>query len=346
MFHRRTLFVLGAGTSAEAGMPIGPKLAAAIGKKMDIRFEHFNKPVGEGDIQLYAQITNQLRTDANEIQSAGWLIRDGIALSQSIDDFLDIHRDDQHVNLFGKAAIVKTILEAERTSKLSTSLAMMPAGEVFKPEKLANTWFLKFMHMLGRGIPKGDARQIFDNVSFIIFNYDRCVEHFLHNALQKVYGFREGEAADILADCTIIHPYGQVGEYSPKGGGISFGAASADYRAVSQQIKTYTEQIAAADVMTQIAAEFHKAECIVFLGFAYHSQNMRLLAPATPLPPKHIFGTAYDMSDADTDVVSHQIANFFQDGMSILWRERTHFENKLTAAGLFDNYAKSLSGGD
>jgi len=48
MFHRRTLFVLGAGASAEAEMPIGPKLAAAIGKKMDVRFEHFNKHVGDG----------------------------------------------------------------------------------------------------------------------------------------------------------------------------------------------------------------------------------------------------------------------------------------------------------
>jgi hypothetical protein len=68
MFHRPTLFVIGAGASTEAGMPIGPKLAAAIGKKMDIRFERFNEQVGNGDSQLYWQITNQLRTDIQEIQ--------------------------------------------------------------------------------------------------------------------------------------------------------------------------------------------------------------------------------------------------------------------------------------
>lgn len=178
MFHRRTLFVLGAGTSAEAGMPSGAKLATLIGKKMDIRFEHFTNHVGEGDLQLYTQITNQLRTDAVELQRAGWLIRDGITLQQSIDDFLDLHRDNPHVNLFGKAAIVKAILEAERTSKLA--FVQQDDGlAVFKPEKLANTWFEKFMHMLGRGVAKADVRQIFDNVAFIIFNYDRCVEHFL-----------------------------------------------------------------------------------------------------------------------------------------------------------------------
>jgi len=98
----------------------------------------------------------------------------------TIDDFLDLHRDNSNVNLFGKAAIVKTILEAERASKLA--FEKVDGRDVFKPEKLANTWFLKFMHMLSRSVP--NAREIFANVAFVIFNYDRCVEHFLYNALQ------------------------------------------------------------------------------------------------------------------------------------------------------------------
>ena len=238
---------------------------------------------------------------------------------------------------------MKTILEAERASKLA--FEKVDGRDVFKPEKLANTWFLKFMHMLSRSVPT--AREIFDNVAFVIFNYDRCVEHFLYNALQRVYGIRENDAADILADCTIIHPYGLVGPYLPISGGVPFGTTSADYRQLSQQIKTYTEQIAAADLMEQIEAEFHRAECIVFLGFAYHAQNMRVLKPSKPIKRKDVFGTAYQMSNSDTDVVSHQIADFFQGGMGNPERkQRLRFENKLTAADLFDNYAKSLTGGD
>ena len=146
---------------------------------------------------------------------------------------------------------MKTILEAERASKLA--FEKVDGRDVFKPEKLANTWFLKFMHMLSRSVP--NAREIFANVAFVIFNYDRCVEHFLYNALQRVYGIRENDAADILADCTIIHPYGLVGPYLPISGGVPFGTTSADYRQLSQQIKTYTEQIAAADLMEQIEAD-------------------------------------------------------------------------------------------
>jgi hypothetical protein len=228
---------------------LGEKLAAEIGKKMDVRFDFSGRHVGGGDLQLYQQLTYQRETDAREIQFGGWRIRDGIPLSQSIDDFLDLHRDDSFVNLVGKAAIVKTILEAERRSKLA--LVEQADGQQFKPEKLTNTWLLKFMHMLSRGIAKADVRQIFNNVAFIIFNYDRCVEHFLYNALQKLYGINEKDAADILADCTIIHPYGLVGPYLPIGR-VPFGAGSTNYRELSKQIKTYTEQITAADVMSEI----------------------------------------------------------------------------------------------
>ena len=96
---------------------------------------------------------------------------------------------------------------------------------------------------------------------------------------------------------------------------MPFGAGSANYRTLSQQIKTYTEQIGAADVTTLIEAEFNKAECVVFLGFAYHAPNMRLLKPGKPMKRKDVFGTAYQMSDADADVVSHEIADFVEGGM-------------------------------
>src|SRR5262249_36707437 len=163
------------------GLPPGTKLAKAIGAKMDIRFEQFNKPIGTGDLDLFMHVTSRIQNNAQEYQEAAWLIRDGIALAQSIDDFIDLHRTTPYLVQYGKAAIVKSILEAEHQSRLYFKT---PAGpEIFSPEGIADTWFVKFMHLLGRGIPKQDAREIFDHVSFIVFNYDRCVEHFLFHAL-------------------------------------------------------------------------------------------------------------------------------------------------------------------
>lgn len=135
---------------------------------------------------------------------------------------------------------------------------------------------------------------IFDDLAFIIFNYDCCLEHFLLNALQALYGIHQQHAADILGKLRIIHP-----------------------------------------IRNEIAEELEKAKCIIFLGFAFHTQNIRMLRPKTRIEPRHIFATAYGMSDADVDVVGHQLADFFKGSMSKSARDATiKIENKLKCAGM------------
>lgn len=249
MFNRQTLFIIGAGASVEVGMPLGAELASTIGKKMDIRFEMGGtKHIGSGDLDLFSHFRHSFRAEAREYQHVAWLIRDGIKLSQSIDDFLDLHRANEPLNRYGKAAIVKAVMEAERRSKLY--FGGSSGVDTFKPDNVSDTWLVKFMHALARGIPKENAREVFDKVAFIIFNYDRCVEHFLLHSLQKLYGISEQEASDILSDLRVIHPYGIIGDLdtmtSP--GGVPFGGGdrvSANYIDLSNGIKTYTEQLGA-----------------------------------------------------------------------------------------------------
>jgi hypothetical protein len=301
MFHRQTLFVVGAGASAEFDLPVGRELARQIGEVMDIRFELGNRPVGTGDMDLYTTLTQQMRSNVQEYQEAAWLIRDGIALAQSIDDFIDLHRSNPFVVQYGKAALAKAILKAERGSRLYVNPRI--DSSAFDPAKLADTWLVKFAHMLGRGVTRENAREIFDHVSFIVFNYDRCIEYFLQNALRLLYGIREEEAFSIVGNLRIIHPYGVVGN-------AEFGHGRADYVALANQVKTYTEQMTNADVLKAVRDEVQSAQCIVFLGFAYHSQNLLMLKPALPMRHKLIFGTAHGMSNADVEVVSHRLAAF------------------------------------
>jgi len=163
MFRKKTVFVVGAGASAELDLPVGGTLAKRISSKMDIRFEMGVKPIGIGDFQLFHQITSQSRNQANEFQNAAWLIRDGILLSRSIDDFIDLHRNDPRVTRYGKAAIVQCIMEAERGSKLY--FGPNSHSENFNPANFSDTWLVKFMQMLTPGVPCEDVRQIFDNIS-------------------------------------------------------------------------------------------------------------------------------------------------------------------------------------
>jgi hypothetical protein len=339
VFKRRTLFILGAGASAEVGLPVGKPLANIIGKKMDILFERLHIPVGEGDMDLFNNITNQMRGEVQEFQRAGWAIRDGIGFAQSIDDFLDQHRNDPHVNEYGKAAIVRTILEAERRSALY--FGGDSGIETFKAERFADTWLVKFMYMLGRGIPRENVRQIFDNVAFIVFNYDRCIEFFLRNALRQLYSVSDQDAQSIVDDLTIIHPYGTIPAEVP------FGHSRTNYIKLARDIKTYTDQLANADLKTQLVEEISRAQCIIFLGFAYHTQNIELLQPPYGMGAKRIYGTAYGMSKSDVQVTTHQLAALFSPDVDSAGRlGLIKLENALTAASLFDYYAKSLTGGD
>ena len=313
---------------------------------LDIRFADGVNNVGSGDMDLFAHIRHGFRHEANEYLRAGWIIRDGIRLSHSIDDFLDLHSQDARLNLVGKTAIVKSVLEAERNSKLF----YQRQGEDVDLALLQNTWFVKFMQMLGRGTSRENVRTIFDSVTFIVFNYDRCLEQFLLHALQRLYSIPDVDASQILSAVRIIHPYGVVGELQTRTAyeGTSFGSGAdlrADYVGLSKKIRTYTEQMTDQKLLTRIHEEVTKAECIVFLGFAYHTQNMRLLWPPKGMPHKFVFGTAYGMSDADTEVVSHQIAGRFTPNMTSKMREDIiKIESKLTCAGLFDHFALSLPG--
>jgi hypothetical protein len=335
MFKKKTVFIVGAGASAEFDLPLGNALAKRISAKMDIRFDH--DFTGGGDLKLFEQITSQRRKDANEFQKSAWLIRDGILLCRSIDDFLDLHRNDPRVNLYGKAAIVQCILEAERGSKLY--FGPNSHSDNFSPAKFNDTWLVKFMQMLTPGIPREDVRQIFDNVSFIVFNYDRCIEFFLLHALRTVYGISEDEAQAALDDLDIIHPYGVIDA------SVQFGATRANWVGLSQGIKTYTEQIGSGEMTGRIAGIIDGADHIVFLGFAYHDQNMLLLKPPKELDAsKRIFGTAFGMSKSDVDVTSHQIDAWFKGRDARIYRTMIDLENGLKSADLFDHYAKSLTG--
>jgi hypothetical protein len=220
MFKRRTLFVLGAGASKEVGLPVGIELAKIISEKLDIRFERGDQSVGNGDLALFNQVQRAFPSDMGSYLRAAHLIRDGILLSPSIDSFLDLHQDKQTVVRCGKAAIAKSILEAERNSSLYFERTEESSTIDFSG--IADTWLVRFMRMLAQP----DLRKVFEQVAFIVFNYDRCLEYFLLHALQRLYGIDESEAQSICETLTIIHPYGSMGGLSSLGlKGVPFGAS-------------------------------------------------------------------------------------------------------------------------
>jgi hypothetical protein len=332
MFKRRTLFVVGAGASKELKMPVGAELAKSIHSKINIKPDP--NPSGL-DMALVQELLIAYQKQQKEWIAACRLIHNGILLTHSIDEFLEIHQDNDLANVIGKAAIAKCILEAERSSSLFYK--PQPHGTGLELLQLENTWHVRFWRRLAQGVTLQNVRQIFDNVSFIVFNYDRCLEYFLLHALQYLFGISEEEAYSILNDLTVIHPFGDIGLLTkiPFGGPDNLN--NLQFIRVAPHIQTYTEA-AASSKYNEIQVEIASAQCLVFLGFAFHPEAMRLLTPATRLQTlPSVFATALGMSDEDAALVSQQIAHMALTGSPEL-------RNDLTCAQLFDGYARSIAG--
>lgn len=263
----------------------------------------------------------------------------------------------------GKAAIIRSILLAERGSHLHVSSSN--ANNTLDLMKVHTSWLTRLMRVLGPGRKAPDVEHVLDDVTFINFNYDRCLEHFLMHALHLQYGITKDKAKQIVGNATIIHPYGWVGplERVPFGG-IEHGRL--DYLELAKQIKTYTEQVEEESTLFSMQDVIREADCIVFLGFAYHSQNMKLLFGKHAVPKKTIpiFGTAVGMSEADTSEVTGLLKGLFpeydpddelDDGPGLFglnhpratilkMNEHVVIERDMDCGKLFDSYSKSIAG--
>lgn len=300
MLTRKTVIVVGAGASHELGLPLGADLRQNIASLLDVTFRH-----GSNQQASDLAVVQCLRDIAQEGSQRGikdllfkcWLIRDALPAAISIDNLLDAHRNDPDIALIGKLGIAQAILNAERDSKLYEALVTDRKSSLYS---LANTWLLPMFQLLTEGVVKEDAATIFDNVTFIVFNYDRCLEEFLTIALGAYYGFTNQESLDIAQTAKIIHPYGRVGDSGESSSlpTVGFGAEQCNLRKVAAGIRTFSEGLRFDRDRKLIKNAIANADQIVFLGFAFHPLNMEILEVDQPSNISKVFGTTFGLSDA------------------------------------------------
>ena len=345
--NAKTLFVVGAGASKEAGLPTGNELKAKIAEKLCFKFDEFGSKQLAGDSEILGTLKKHvaaLITFPNEINSyvhAGQRIANAMPQAISIDNFIDSHQGDEKIELCGKLAIVKSILEAEKNSNLFCDQHRQSQINFTRIEE---TWYNKFMKLLTEECRKEDIKGRLQNVSFITFNYDRCIEHFLFHALQNYYGIDAPEATEYLASLKVFHPYGLVG-HLPWGigpGGTPFGGHEYrdDLLSLTKQIKTFTERVEEETMLEEIRKTVREAEFVVFLGFAFHKQNMRLLQPMENRNSKQVFATAKGISDSDCKIIEKSIKDMILKNKK---NHRSYVRNDLVCSTLFDNYWRALA---
>jgi hypothetical protein len=298
MFKTDTVFVIGAGASAELNFPVGDELRNKIVSAVDIHLDSLGQ-VQRGDGELLEQVTAAAGTKRSEVIRAGRRIVSGIHGRASIDEFLDYHADDKLMVALGKAAIVKQILSEE-----ARALHQFFGDEQnFALSSFEEKWYGRLFRLLNKGYRAGQEGKFFDNTSFVIFNYDRNWEFFLSLAIQNFCGVRAERAREVCSTgSTFYRPYGKVGPIF-QNNGIAYGANGQNFSApsLSANIRTFTEQEQLAIDVKAIQDRICEAKTIVFLGFSYNEMNVRLLAPRSQSGKKRIFGTAYGLPGPELD---------------------------------------------
>lgn len=344
MFKSKTVFIVGAGASAEFGLPIGSGLKKIIAKHIDISFEHGYR-LERGNSEIVEAINEKVRNESgnpNQYYQAGRRVGLAMPVAPSIDNYLDAHKHDKFSTVIGKLGIVASILEAERNSSLYFNQIANNKTDLLKS---GDTWLSRLSSFLVERIDKNSVDSIFDNVAFIVFNYDRCVELYLHQMLQDYYGINEKHAANLIKGLTIIHPYGHVGclpWQSDSNEGVYFGSDlnGRQLLVASERIRTFTERIEDSNGLIEINKSISSAARMVFLGFSFQPQNMELLSLEKKGNVCSVFATAYNMSDHDCNVVKADIQKMLK---GTILDFNIEIRNTLKCQKLFDEYTRTLT---
>lgn len=348
MLKSKTVFVIGAGASAEAGLPIGEKLTDDIAALVDIRFDDWGERPLSGDNRLIEALRIYRgeggQSFAARVRAVGGEMAEAMHLVQSIDTYLETHSNDPHVVTMGKLGIVRAIAMAEANSKLAS-----PRGEPLDLKKLGGTWYRSLARLLFNGVPANEPERALQGTSFIVFNYDRCLERFLIRAFEVNFRMQAGAAEEIVRNAAIHHPYGSLGDIIPVPGRslVGFGSDRCDLFQTSERILTYSEQVQDGELLSSLRSQIDTAETIVFLGFAFHDQNMALISPENPLAARlrqtRVFATTFGSSDSDTAVIRDQIVGMLKKRPEQPGDSQWLVTHNGTCADLFSQYWRSLS---
>lgn len=350
--HSKTLvLVVGAGASKEVNLPVGAELRTQIARALDIRYvDGYRRSSGDSVIDdayhVLASAADPHRVDTNPFIQSSWRIRDAMPQAISIDNFIDSHRNDGRIAICGKLAIARCILAAEAESALFVNRRSDRNARI-NFAGVEGTWFNAFFQLLTENCQEAEIDQRLARVAIVSFNYDRCIAHYLHGALQNYYGIPSERATQAMSNLQIFHPYGSVGQlpWQSEHNGVDYGInpGGKNLIKISEGIRTFTEGIDPDhSSVVEIRRTLEHAQRIAFLGFAFHRLNLQLLFPGLTdgqqVMNRPTYATGHGISNADGQEIQNELS-----ALGAVFQERFHFRNDLTCDKLFREFWRSLS---
>ena len=266
-----TVFVLGAGASAPFGFPTGWGLSRLVYEGLG--------PAQPGNHILH-EVCGFAPEKIEDFRMS--LFHSG---RQSVDAFLE-HRPD--LMRIGKAAMAQALIRFEMEEML---FAYNQSNWLREMLSRLNTTFDDFAK---------------NRLSFITFNYDRTVEHFLFSSLQNSYKKSDKECAAVLVDIPVIHLHGTLGflpwQKSKDTRPYAVDTSAESLTVSMDSIKVIHEDISDGrdDDFKRAKSVLGDAEQIVLMGFGYNSKNIERLGIAD-LPDGKAIGTCQGLGPKGED---------------------------------------------
>ena len=349
MLREHVTLILGAGSSVVFGLPLGVGLKNQIAESIYLHYDDFGRSLERGSheiaeaFKLIAQKDDRLRGNTNSLIKAAREIADALPMCGSIDDYIERHTGHQEYEQCAKLGIAHCILKSERNS----ALRLDPyKGNGVDLSAYQGCWLSEFLQIVTRRSSTETLKEAFSKITVINFNYDRCFDQFTYFWLITVYKLSQQEATDVLSSIEIIHPYGSIGSiaYIDRSG-VIFGddPSGSELISIAKKIRTYSESAGERDRSTAIAEALTKTKKIIFLGFAFHEQNMSLLASnvkgAQP-SPRHIFACTHGLSSARWEISRNRLSSTLSTPQEMLFE---HLDARSCEA-VFEQYADIISG--
>jgi hypothetical protein len=302
MFSKKYVFVVGAGASAEFGMPTGAEMKTKVGESLN--FDRNQRGLIIGDRDIFDMLGNRFGAESSRYQEGATELAARIKEFESIDEALHWLSASPELVLLGKVAIVRYILQAERESKLYKQ----PESDRYN-----ESWLPSFVSMALGSQTREQSNNGFRNATIINFNYDRTIEQFLFHWLQFNFGLSLEEAKAAIKSLNILRPYGSVG-FLPwqEGGGVPFGDQIGMNHeklfSVSKNILTFTEQALSDQLKSEITLAMDNADYVVFLGFGFHQQNMSIIRATKATQWRRSLATVFQIDPENFESLKRQIA--------------------------------------
>ena len=352
MFRQKTTIIVGAGASCEIGLPSGDGLKehimALLHRTRDNAYGFSDDNMRQIMQQLVGPQVFSLQDKLGPYHDAADRLLRGLPLAPSIDNFLHSHQDDQYVVQLGKLAIAICMLRAERKSHLFKQSHYLEAFSdrpsapqmSIRGDELLSTWYPAFARLLMSGVQRNAIPQAFENIRFIIFNYDRCLEQFIWMALQDYFDIDGDEASEILKSVDFIHPYGSLGmlpwRSSNENSLLLGGGDAMDYWKVGARLKTFTESVRS-QTGQNVSDAIENADTILILGFGYLDQNLQLLKPSSKKQAQRVLSTAYGISEPDQEIIKQAMMMLGNQPLEM------SYVDPGTCRDLFDHFRLMLS---